>query len=117
MANPSGTRENLRPFPKGQSGNPGGRPRGLSITALVRTELQKPSAADPSVSNAEAVAGRVVELAVAGDRLFMPLVWRYVDGEPGDAPALSIDELAGRIAAELGIDKAQLLDECARVMA
>ena len=117
MPNPTGTPRNLRAFPKGVSGNPGGRPRGWSITRLVRAELQKPSADDPTITNAEAVAARVVELAAAGDRVFAPLVWRYMDGEPKDAPKLALDELAGRLSAEFGIDKAQILADYARLTA
>ena len=32
---------NLRPWKKGQSGNPGGRPKGKSFEALVREKMQK----------------------------------------------------------------------------
>lgn len=34
-------RANLRPFKPGQSGNPGGRPKGKSLTALLRERLDE----------------------------------------------------------------------------
>jgi len=54
---------NLRSFKKGQRGNPSGRPSGLSITALVRAELQKPSEDDPSVTKGQQVALQILALA------------------------------------------------------
>src|SRR5215213_10488485 len=108
MANPTGTPRNLRTFQKGRSGNPGGRPRGLSITRFVREELLKPSAADATVTNAELVARTVVEHAVAGDPGVVKLVWEYVDGRPADAIRATVDETLEVIATELGVDPAEL---------
>jgi hypothetical protein len=88
----------LKPFPKGRSGNPGGRPKGLSITAAVRRELQE--AADlliarkvmgegdverwqaEALTKADVVAARVVAMALDGDLDAIKLVWSYVDGKP-----------------------------------
>ena len=98
MANPNGTPRNLRAFPRGRSGNPGGRPRGLSITATLRAELDRPCADDPSVTKAERIAERLVGLALAGDlaairevlnRTEGKAVARQETGEPG-----AFDDLA-----------------------
>ena len=64
MANPHGTPRNLRAFPRGRSGNPGGRPKGRSITAALRAELDRPCADDPSVTQGERIAARLVGMAM-----------------------------------------------------
>ena len=118
MANPSGTREKLRPFPKGQSGNPGGRPRGLSITALIRRELEKPCPDDASVTQGERVAAVVVERAIAGEATFVTLIREYVDGNAVQ-PVRSWDGDAeiDRIAARVGVDVEELRAEYGRLVA
>ena len=98
MANPNGTPQNLRAFPRGRSGNPGGRPKGQSITAALRAELDRPCADDPSVTQGERLAERLVSMALAGDlgairevfnRVEGKAVARQEQGEPGE-----FDELA-----------------------
>lgn len=51
--------KNLRPWPAGVSGNPGGRPARAPISKACREELQK---TDPAtgLTNAEAIAARLV---------------------------------------------------------
>ena len=49
-----------RPFPKGQSGNPGGRPRGSSNRATRAAEMLLDG-------EATALTRKAVELALAGD--------------------------------------------------
>lgn len=101
-------------FKPGQSGNPGGmRPR-LSLTRLVRDELQKPTVPGSKITKAEMVAERIVNLAQAGHVVFTPLVWRYVDGEPRDTAEKAIRELAEKLAPKLGLDAATLADEFLR---
>ena len=108
------TTDNLRPFKKGKSGNPGGRPKGISITRLVREELQKPTAPGSTVTKAEVIAAMVVNLAQAGDRAMIPLVWKYVDGEPKENTEKAIRELAAKLAPKLGLDPDALADEFLR---
>ena len=98
MANPSGTPRNLRRFPKGRSGNPGGRPKGTSLTAALRAELDKPVAPGSPVTNREKIASMLVELAARGDlaaireildRTEGKAVQRQEQGDPGDFLDLS----------------------------
>ncbi len=93
MANPHGTPRNLRAFPRGRSGNPGGRPKGRSITAALRAELDRPCADDPSVTQGERIAERLVGMALAGDlgaireildRTEGKAVARTEQGDPGE---------------------------------
>lgn len=85
--NPDGT------FKEGVSGNPGGRPPGiLSITNLIRTELEKV----PELKNKDGVdlnpekkkwvelfMMRMLQQAIAtGDRATQKLIWNYMDGLP-----------------------------------
>jgi len=101
----------LIPFKPGQSGNPGGRPKGLSITRLVREKLKEPSARGSSQTNADVVAEVVVNLAKAGNPVFTPLVWRYVDGDPKQAGEMALRELAEKLAPKLGLNPDDLLRE------
>lgn len=107
---------NLRPFKKGQSGNPAGRPPGLSLTRLVREELQKPAVEGSSVTKGEMVASRIVAMAQAGDRVFAPLVWRYVDGDPKDSTERALLDLAEQLAPKLGLTPEALVAEFKREM-
>jgi len=55
-----------RPFPKGQSGNPGGRPRGSSNRATRAAEMLLDG-------EARALTRKAVELALAGDQAALRL--------------------------------------------
>jgi len=55
-----------RPFPKGQSGNPGGRPRGSSNRATRAAEMLLDG-------EATALTRKAVELALAGDQAALRL--------------------------------------------
>lgn len=114
MANPRGTPQNLRRLPKGVSGNPGGLRHGLSLTRLVRDELQKPANDQTTTTKAEMLAAMIVNLAQAGDRAMIPLVWRYVDGEPKDATERALREIAEKLAPKLGLDPDVMVAEFLR---
>lgn len=77
MANNS----NLRPFPKGTSGNPAGRPKGLSLVAELRKELAK-KAHGTNIPLKTMVAARLVQMALAGDVPAIKVCFEYVDGKP-----------------------------------
>jgi Family of unknown function (DUF5681) len=46
---------NLKPFPKGVSGNPGGRPKSRQFAEGARRWLEAPSKKNPDISNADAL--------------------------------------------------------------
>ena len=96
-------------FKKGVSGNPTGMRPGLSLTKLVRDELQKPANEGTTTTKAEMVAAMIVNLAQAGDRAMIPLVWRYVDGEPKQAHEMTLRELAEHLAEKMGLDAQELI--------
>lgn len=114
MSDQNSRTRGLIPFQKGQSGNPGGRRPGLSLTRLVRNEMEKPSKENPAKTNGDIVAEKVVELAKQGNAVFTPLVWRYVDGDPKAAAELTLKELAEQLAERMGLDAKELLAQFER---
>jgi hypothetical protein len=78
---------NLRPFPKGTSGNPGGRPKD-GLLAKIRAELDRPSGVvEDGVphTRADVIANILVTLAEDGDLDAIKLVLAYTEGRPVQA--------------------------------
>jgi Family of unknown function (DUF5681) len=71
-------------FKPGQSGNPGGRPRGVSLTKLISGLLEKEEFQGVSLEGrkvADALAFVIVKKAIEGDYRFVELVMNRIDGK------------------------------------
>ena len=77
----SGERDDKGRFVPGHEGR-GGRPKGLSITSLVRAELDKAPEGDES-TYAELLIRELLKKAIQeGDHPTQKMIWNYIDGMP-----------------------------------
>lgn len=65
-------------FKPGQSGNPGGRPKGVSLTALLREAMEQP---DGETTVAQELVNMAIREAKAGNFQFFKEVLDRVDGK------------------------------------
>jgi hypothetical protein len=85
---------NLKPWPKGVSGNPGGRPRGLIGKALL-TQLLKADGRD-----LQAIVTGIIGSAAKGNPAAFAIIRDSVDGKPAqqlDVNASAYADLAERL--------------------
>jgi len=83
MANP----QNLKPWPKGTSGNPAGRPRRDELTAALQVEIDKPCPDDKDGrTNAEVIAAALVRKAARGDVRAAKEITLRTEGRPSKVP-------------------------------
>lgn len=76
---------NLRPaWRRGQSGNPAGRPKGISLRELIRHIADEPAPDDPRKSNAERLIETAFERAISGDARYLLILFKYLDDDPRD---------------------------------
>ena len=71
-------------FKPGQSGNPGGRPKGTSLTKLISGVLEKEEFQGVSLKGgkvADELALVIVKKAIEGDFRFVELVMNRIDGK------------------------------------
>jgi hypothetical protein len=95
-------------FKPGQSGNPGGRPKGSTLTRLLAEALEKDRLNDKEMKDAKKVAEVLVEAilqkAIEGDYRFVELVINRIDGKIPNSLTIdtheSTDFLRGFLLAE-----------------
>ena len=89
--NPNGTPRNLKPFPRGVSGNPGGRPKKLPITDRLREICETPLPEDrcrkeglkPGSTWGELIALRMFEAAAEGNVRAATEIREAIEGKAG----------------------------------
>lgn len=75
-----------KPFKKGESPNPGGRPKGSTSFKIILERLGiQPSTADPKKTRDEAIALKAYELAEQGDKWAIQFVVERREGKPGQS--------------------------------
>lgn len=110
---------NLRPFKKGESGNPSGRPKTKDLSDALRRKLAEkmPDAADKTI--ADAVADSLVKKAIDGDVQAIREVWNRVEGMPLRTVDVDVEMSVvdwRSVASEYGISQKEILDEATKLL-
>jgi len=87
----AGRVENLRPWPKGVSGNPGGRPKKKLITDELERLLQQETPDTPGKTWATSIAESLLRQAVKGDVRAISELANRVEGKPLQAVNLDVN--------------------------
>lgn len=120
MSEQSDRTRGLIPFQAGQSGNPGGRPKSRHLTDLLGLELEKPATKNGQ-TRAQRMMERLVTIALTGKRnealTAMKLIFAYRDGLPVQPVDIEIRRVAERLAADYGLNAAELIREAEEIVA
>lgn len=107
MANPKPIKTGLKPFQKGQTGNPNGRPKGRSLTARLRDLLDAVELGGVAIPDgkqvADLLAEAIVKNALEGDHRFVATVLDRVEGKVVDKT-----EVTGKDGVPLGPQRLQV---------
>lgn len=68
-------------FQKGQSGNPGGRPKGTSLTAELRRMMDEKAGADSKITRRRALLESLYAMALKGDVRAHAIIWDRTEGK------------------------------------
>jgi hypothetical protein len=109
---------NLKPFRKGQSGNPAGRPKTITLSEALRLELAK---ANPEGENeetyAEAIASVLVKSAAGGNILAAKEIADRTEGKPKQAIAMDMSVTDWReLARQHGLSETDVISEAKRLI-
>lgn len=84
----SGNTGNLTPFKPGQTGNPGGRPKGRSLTSILRQALDEVSIGGEIIplglTAGEYLVQTIINNATKGDATLAREIFQRVDGKVPD---------------------------------
>ena len=101
----------LKPWKPGQSGNPGGRPKGVPGLASTLKRLVAQKHPDQRRKWAEVLVRRVLRDAENGDANAMALVWKYAEGLPvAKLPEGSSTGIMFVVTAPPGVDEPDIID-------
>ena len=111
--------ENLKPFEPGQSGNPAGRPKSITLSEALRHELAKeaPEAA-AGETYAEKIAGVLCAAAAGGNVNAAREIADRTEGKPRQAVDIDMSVMDWRaIAKTQGISEQDVIREAQRIIA
>jgi hypothetical protein len=87
----AGRIENLKPWPKGVSGNPGGRPKQKLISAELERLLQQQAPSESGKTWATVIAESLVRQAAKGDVRAISELANRIEGKPLQAVDLDVN--------------------------
>ncbi len=82
---------NLKPFPKGVSGNPGGRPKKALLSDALRRQIAEAVPNAPEKTIAEVIARALIREAVSGNVQAIREIGDRSEGKPAQAIALDLE--------------------------
>ncbi len=82
---------NLKPFPKGVSGNYAGRPKKALLSDALRRQLTEALPNAPERTIAEAIAQTLIKEAISGNVQAIREVGDRTEGKPAQAIALDLE--------------------------
>ncbi len=105
-------------FSKGESGNSAGRPRLTKITEALREQVSEELPDAPERTIAEAIARKLITLALGGDIAAIKEVFDRCEGRPKQAIDLDIQATSWRDEAkQYGISEAEVAAEVRLLLA
>jgi hypothetical protein len=109
---------NLKPFKKGVSGNPNGRPKSLTLSEAFRRQLSQPVPGDEQGRTfAEVIAARLCYEAARGDVGAAREIADRTEGKPKQALDLDLKVTDWRaMARQNGIDEHDVIREAQRLI-
>ncbi len=109
---------NLKPFEAGQSGNPAGRPKSITLSEAYRKQLAQPVEGDKlGRTFAEVIASRVVIAAASGDTSAAPEIADRTEGKPKQSLDVDLSVRDWRqMAREYGVSEDDVIREARRLI-
>lgn len=84
-------------LPGGPSLNPNGRPKGISITAMVKDKLKECPEGQDKKTYADLVVQAILKKALKdNDTKMLKTIWAYMDGQP-EGTGLNVGEMTVNI--------------------
>jgi hypothetical protein len=99
---------NAHAFKRGQSGNPGGRPKSTKLTEALLAKLGERASAISDMTFAEFIAQALITQALKGDIRAIAEIFDRSEGKPRQAVTL---ELTSRAAEQMGAELMEAIRE------
>lgn len=108
---------NLKPFKPGQSGNPKGRPKSVTLSEALRRELAKEDPENTEQSYAEKIAQMLVSQAAEGNVNAAKEIADRTEGKPRQAIDVQADLTDWRkLAKQAGLSVDDVIREAQRII-
>jgi hypothetical protein len=109
--------KNLKPFPKGISGNPAGRPRKVLLSDALRRQLALAAPGTPEKTQAETIAAALIAEAVAGNVQAIHEVGDRSEGKVQQSLAVGVQITDWRnLAQEYGLSETDVINEARLIL-
>lgn len=106
---------NLKPFQKGVSGNPAGRPKSARLSDALREQLFKPNKNEKTL--ADEIAAQLIKLARNGDIQAIKELFDRTEGKPKQSLDVDLNLMDWREMAKAnGISEAEVLQDAKRLI-
>ena len=114
---------NLKPWPKGVSGNPSGKKPARTLSEAYRAVLSQPLPNDPSKTYADKIAEVIAKEAITGNIIAAKEIADRTEGRPRQAIDISVEEKKRTLVNnaievlmnETGLDREEAIEQLSKI--